>query len=121
MEGETAGLGAEPEALKRRQRLVTLSDGSTVVVHKWSDQKNVELLPMVGLLPHVPTLAEQSVAEADRERVRAMDFGDKLAISTAASALNVGPAVLKNLAALLLQRSGLENALDRNKPQEKVS
>lgn len=123
MEGETAaaGLGTEPEAHKKRQDVVTLADGSTIVVHKWSGPKYMEFLPKVGFLPHVPLLAEQSVVEADRERVRAMDFDDQLAISVRASALNVTPAMLKNLDALLQQRTGVEDALAKVKSPSKAS
>lgn len=102
---------ANEEALAKRQRVVQLSDGSTVVVYKWSNQKSPELLPLVGLLAHAPTVAEQSVAEADREKVRGLEFEDQLQISTAASELNVTPGILKNLRALLDQRKGLEEAL----------
>lgn len=112
---EAETLGTAPEALDKRQRIVTLADGSTIVVHKWSNQKSPELLPLVGLLVHVPTLAEQSVSEADREKVRGLDFDDQLQISTAASELNATPRILKNLRTLLDQRKGLEEALTRKK------
>lgn len=115
MANEEGGLSKSPEAISKRQAIVTLSDGSTIVVHKWSHLKQGELLPMVGLLPMVPTLAEQSVAEADRARVRDLDYDDLLSISTAATALNVTERTLKNLQTLLDQRKGLEEALKSSK------
>ncbi len=106
-----ADMAKTPEVLGKRTSIVELSDGKTIVVHKWSSEKYRELLGHVGLLSGVPTLAEQSVAEADRERVRGMDFEDQLAIATAGSELSVTPAVLKNLSTLLGQRRGLEEAM----------
>jgi hypothetical protein len=113
-------LAKTPEGLGKREALVDLSDGSTIVVHKWASGKYRELLPHVGLLAGVPTIAEQSVAEADRERVRTMEFDDQMAIATAGSALSVTPSVLKNLQTLLDQRRGLEDATKKAAPSNPV-
>ena len=116
MANEGEGLGKVPEILAKRQAIVTLADGSTIVVHKWGRDKFSVLLPLVGSLKDFQTIAEQSVAEVDRERVRGMEPDDQLAISVAATALNVTEAVLKNLRALLDQNEGLAGALAKRVP-----
>jgi len=116
MAKDEAGLGKTPEILGKRQATVELSDGTTVIVYKWGRDKFATLLPLVGNLKDSPTIAEQSVAEADREKVRALDPLDLLAISVAASKLNVTEAVLKNLSELLSQSRGLTEALKDPSP-----
>lgn len=94
-EGEI--LEKAPDALAKRRALVKLSDGSEIAVLKWSNAKFAELLPFQASMDKIPFVAEQSVAEEDRERVRGLDFGDQIAIVNAAFELNVTEAVLKNL------------------------
>ena len=101
MADEVNPIDKSPDALANRQRVVQLSDDSTVVVPKWSREKYGVLLPFMADIDKIPVVAEQSVGEADREKVRGMEFGDQMAIANAAFDLNVTESVLKNLPAYM--------------------
>jgi len=121
MAGEEVTLGTTPEALAKRRADVVLSDGSTITVHKWSWLKFQALIPLVGLLGSSLKLATESVEEKDRERVSKMDGDDILAISIAATNLNLTPGVLGNLETLLRHQARVEEAAERKRGQSSQS
>jgi len=91
---------AIPAALANRREVVTLWDGSTVLVETWSWPKFLELYKSVGKMEQVPLLAEMSVQPCDREKVKNATPLDLVKIAAASTRLNMTPELLKNLKAL---------------------
>ncbi len=118
MADKEEGIGKMPEALAKRRREVTLSDGSTIFVEKWSNEKFAALLPFQASMDKIPMIAEQSVAEADREKVRALDLGDQMAITNAAFELNITESVLKNFPAFMKNQARFVEATKRIVPPQ---
>jgi hypothetical protein len=118
---QASPLGEMPEALKskNRSRTVTLADGSTVTVEKWSWLKFQDCFLLVGDPAKARELAIKSVSEADRARVEAMDPEDLMAIAAAAGELNVTPGLLKNAQSLLRMRRACTEAASSNELESK--
>src|ERR1041384_4303597 len=107
------GLEVLPDALNR-ERPVTLSTGETVTVQKWSIAKARALTQMAGDDSKLAYLAEQSVIESDRGKLKELQEEDLLTVATAAVELNAG--LLKKLLALT---RALESALVESAKESK--
>ncbi len=109
-----------PDAFLNQSKEVTLSDGSTVKVWKWSWLKFQVLSQKVGALGAQFDLAVQSVKPEDRERVGGLEPGDILEIATAAADFNMTPAVMRNFPKLVRASGEIVAALT-SKPQSSQS
>lgn len=94
-------MGKIPDALKGRVRDITLSDGSTVRLVKWSLLKFIELADLIMNPKEWGRIAEESVRPEDRERVKDLPAEDMIAIAAAAKEMNLSGDALKNVASLL--------------------
>src|SRR4051812_19706929 len=100
-EAAAGDLGKIPEAFLNQSKDVTLSDGSTIKVWKWSWLKFQALSQKVGTLSEQLEIATQSVKAEDREKVAGMEPGDIMEIAQAATDLNMTPAVMRNFPRLV--------------------
>ena len=104
-----------PEALQTGVN-VTLEDGSTMRVLRWSWAKFKDMIVLVGNVHEALKVAEMSVAEEDRERVRKASPGDVLEIAAEAARINLTPKVMRNFPYLLEKGQALAEAISGAKP-----
>lgn len=99
-----------PDALQSGVN-VTLGDGSTIRVLKWSWAKFKDMIVLVGNVKEALQVAEMSVAEEDRERVRNANPEDIMEIAAEAARINVTPKVMRNFPYFLEKGQALGEAI----------
>jgi hypothetical protein len=113
---KAANLGTAPAAIVKRRVDVVLSDGTVMTVHKWSWPKYQKLWSLVGNTTQALTIAQESVAEADRQKVETLDPDDIASLAVAATDLNITETTRKNLKAQLRQSGEIADALGVKPP-----
>lgn len=93
-------LETAPPALTERLRTVTLSNGKTVAIEKWSWRKLWEMCRVAGDPDKIPFIARESVRPEDRDMVDALPMEDVLEIAAVSVDLNMSAHKAKNLLAL---------------------